>query len=211
MEVMFMRKIQVAPALALASSLILLRPLSLRAEAVLGKAAPDFSLPASDGKTVHLADSRGKVVVLEWYNRRCPFVRKQYGSGNMQRLQQRYTQKGVVWYSICSSAPGKQGYMTAPEAQSDRIKSHVKSTATLLDLDGRVGHLYGAKTTPHMFIIDSQGTLVYKGAIDDHPSTDVSDIPQSKNYVSAALDQVLSGKPVSAPYTDSYGCSVKYK
>lgn len=205
-----MNKVQQVAALAAVSSLVLLRPAGLRAEAIVGKMAPDFLLPASSGQTVRLADSQGKVVVLEWYNRRCPFVRKQYDSGNMQKLQRLYTQKGVIWYSICSSASGKEGSMTAAEAQSDRQKNHLNSAATLLDLDGKVGHLYGAKTTPHMFVIDAKGVLVYKGAIDDRPSTDVADIPGSKNYVAAALDEVLAGIPVSTPYTDSYGCSVKY-
>lgn len=197
-------------ALILGAVLIAAIPAIASAEAVIGKPALDFSLSASDRKTYHLADYRGKTVVLEWFNPRCPFVRKHYDSGNMQKIQERYTQNGVIWLSIDSSAPGKQGYLTPEAAARNRMDYKAKSSATLLDPRGTVGHLYGAKTTPHMFIINPQGVLVYKGAIDDHPSTDISDIAQSKNYVVAALDEIVAGKPVSTPYSDSYGCSVKY-
>ena len=191
---------------------VLLGPSILSEAAVdIGKPAPDFTLPGSDGKTYHLADYRGKFVVLEWFNRDCPFTRKHYDGGNMQNLQAKYTQKGVTWFSICSSAPGKQGYLTLEQAQRDRIAKRVKSTATLLDPDGKVGQLYGAKTTPHMFIINPQGLVIYQGAIDDKPTADQEDIGGSRNYVAQALDEAMAGKPVSMPYSDPYGCSVKYK
>lgn len=176
-----------------------------------GKPAPDFSAKGSDGKAYHLADYKGKFVVLQWYNLDCPFIHKHYDSGNMQKLQDTYGKKGVVWFEIISSAPGAEGYLTADEAQDNRGKSGTKSLATLLDPQGKVGRLYGAKTTPHIFIIGPKGTLIYQGAIDDHNSADAEDIPNSKNYASAALDEALAGKPVSVPSTRPYGCGVKYR
>jgi peroxiredoxin len=176
-----------------------------------GTTAPDFALPATDGKTYHLSDFQGKYVVLEWYNKSCPFIRKHYDSGNMQGLQKTYTQKGVAWLEIASSAPGKEGYMTPQDALSQRIKEKMNSTATLLDPDGKVGRLYGAKTTPHMFVINPKGTLIYAGAIDDHNSAEAEDIPKSRNYVADALDAAMAGKPVTTATTQPYGCSIKYK
>jgi peroxiredoxin len=176
-----------------------------------GQMAPDFTLTASDKKTYHLAEFRGKYVVLEWFNRSCPFVQKHYLSGNMQSLQDTYLKKGVIWFSISSSAPGKEGYMTQEDAVQERIKDKARSTATLLDPMGQTGRAYGAKTTPHMFVINPKGQIVYAGAIDDHPSTDTEDIPKSRNFVAQALDQALAGKPVQTPTTQPYGCSVKYK
>ena len=176
-----------------------------------GKSAPDFVCKGSDGKEYRLADYKGKFVVLQWYNRDCPFIHKHYDSGNMQKLQDAYGKKGVVWFEIISSAPGTEGYLTAAEAQANRGESGTKSLATLLDPEGVVGRLYGAKTTPHMFIIDPNGDLIYQGAIDDHNSTDADDIPQSKNYVALALDQAMAGKPIATPSTRPYGCSVKYR
>jgi alkyl hydroperoxide reductase subunit AhpC len=176
-----------------------------------GKSAPDFVGKGSDGKEYRLADYKGKFVVLQWYNRDCPFIHKHYDSGNMQKLQDTYGKKGVVWFEIISSALGTEGYLTAAEAQANRGESGTKSLATLLDPEGVVGRLYGAKTTPHMFIIDPNGDLIYQGAIDDHNSTDAEDIPQSKNYVALALDQAMAGKPVTTPSTRPYGCSVKYR
>ena len=158
-----------------------------------------------------LADYRGKFVVLQWYNRDCPFIHKHYDSGNMQKLQDIYGKKGVIWFEILSSAPGKEGYMTAAEAQENRGKSGTKSIATLVDPEGTIGKLYAAKSTPHMFVIDPKGILIYQGAIDDHATADASDIPSSKNYVVAALDEAMAGKPVSNPSTRPYGCGVKYK
>src|ERR1017187_8137170 len=176
-----------------------------------GKAAPDFTGKGSDGNAYKLADYKGKFVVLQWYNRDCPFIHKHYDSGNMQKLQEGYGKKGVVWFEIISSAPGTEGYLTAEEAQANRDKSGTKSLATLVDPAGKIGRLYGAKTTPHVFIINPHGDLIYQGAIDDHNSADAEDIPNSKNYVSAALDEALAGKPVSTPSTHPYGCGVKYK
>jgi alkyl hydroperoxide reductase subunit AhpC len=179
-------------------------------EIVVGKPAPAFSLPDPNGKTVSLAEQQGKWVVLEWTNPECPFVRKHYGSGNMQKLQDTYTAKGVVWLSVASSAPGKEGNYPPDQwikVQKDR---NAHPTALLLDPDGRVGRAYGAKTTPHMFVIDPTGTLVYQGAIDDHSSPFEASISGAKNYVAAALDEGMSGKPVSTASTKPYGCSVKY-
>ena len=178
---------------------------------MIGKPAPDFTGKGSDGKSYALADSKGKFVVLEWYNRDCPFIHKHYDSGNMQMLQEKYEKKGVVWFEVLSSAAGNEGYMTADEAQANRVKSATKSVATLLDPDGKIGLLYGAKTTPHMFVVDPKGILIFEGAIDDHNSADAEDIPTSKNYVAMALDEAMAGKPVSTPRTHPYGCSVKYK
>ena len=174
----------------------------------LGKPAPDFTLADQSGKAVKLSDAKGKLVVLEWFNEGCPFVQKHYGSRNMQGLQKRYGSKGVVWYTIVSSREGKQGHLTPAEA-TDRLKA-MSSKAILLDEKGAVGRLYGAKTTPHMFVVDKNGVLVYMGAIDDNPSADPDDIKTSKNFVAAALDESLAGKPVSTPSTRPYGCSVKY-
>ena len=180
------------------------------ASAVVGKAAPAFSLTDMDGKTVKLSDFKGKFVVLEWVNFDCPFVRKHYGSENMQQLQKTYTGKDVVWISICSSAPGKQGHLTGNEAKEATAERGASPTEFLLDPKGVTGKAYGAKTTPHMFVIDPKGKLLYNGAIDDTPSTKVADIPNSKNYVVAALDAALAGKPVENATTKPYGCSVKY-
>ncbi|MFQ6037522.1 MAG: thioredoxin family protein [Candidatus Aminicenantales bacterium] len=180
-------------------------------EAVVGKTAPDFALPDSHGKTHRLSDCAGKIVVLEWLNHGCPFVGKHYRSGNMQELQKTYTGKGIIWFSVISSAPGKQGYCTPEQANTITEEKHAAPTAVLLDPEGTVGKLYGAKTTPHMFIIDKQGILVYNGAIDDIRSTNVEDIPKAKNYVRMALDELLAGKDVTVTTTQPYGCSVKYK
>jgi len=176
-----------------------------------GETAPEFTGTDSNGKTHKLSDYRGKVVVLEWHNQGCPYTKKHYESGNMQSLQKEWTAKGVVWLSVISSAPGAQGYVTAA-AENDYLKRmNAAPTAVLLDPDGNIGHLYAAKTTPHMYIVDPSGALVYNGAIDDHPSTDAGDIPSSKNYVSAALREVTAGKKVTEAATRPYGCSVKYK
>jgi peroxiredoxin len=180
------------------------------AEVSIGKAAPDFTLTDCSGKKVSLSDYKGKVVVLEWVNHGCPFVAKHYGSGNMQKLQADATAKGVVWLSICSSAPGKQGYATPADALKKCTETQSAATAFLLDESGEVGKTYNAKVTPEMYVINANGVLVYHGAIDNKKSTNPGDIAGAKNYVAAALDEVLSGKPVSTPKTDAYGCSVKY-
>ena len=191
------------------SFLLLLLASALAAR--VGEAAPDFTATDSNGKSHHLAEYKGKYVVLEWHNQGCPYTRKHYESGNMQRLQKEWTGKGVVWFTVISSAPGTQGYVTASDENDYVKRMHAVPTAVLLDSDGTVGHLYAAKTTPHMYIIDPKGTLIYNGAIDDHPTSDPADIPNSKNYVSTALEQVMSGKPVTDAATRPYGCSVKYK
>jgi len=176
-----------------------------------GETAPDFQLTDINGKTHSLADFKGKYVVLEWVNYGCPFVRKQYDSKNMQSLQKEYTAKGVTWLSICSSAPGKQGNMSADEWKKASTERGAKSTAILLDADGKVGHLYGAKTTPDMWVINPEGKVIYSGAIDSIPSPDPADIAKATNYVKAALDSSMAGKPVATTETRSYGCSVKYE
>lgn len=176
-----------------------------------GQPAPDFSLQDINGKPVSLAKLRDKVVVLEWINHGCPFVKKHYDSGNMQALQKEFTAKGVQWLSICSSAEGKQGHMKAVEWRKVAKEKGGAATAILLDDWGKVGTLYGAKTTPHMFIIDPKGILIYQGAIDDTPSADPADVKGAVNYVRSALDEALAGKPVSTSTTKPYGCGVKYK
>lgn len=175
-----------------------------------GKPAPDFTLPGADGQNHALAAYKGKYVVLEWTNHDCPFVKKHYSGGAMQATQKKYTGKGVVWLQIISSAPGKQGYLSAAQANEVNKAQGTAATATLLDPDGKVGKLYGAQTTPHMYVIAPDGKLIYQGAIDDKQSTNPADIATSKNYVAAALDEAMAGKAVSQPVTKSYGCSVKY-
>jgi len=180
------------------------------AEATIGKTAPDFSLTGADGKTHALADYKGKFIVLEWTNPQCPFVHKFYDSGTMQKLQKEETGKGVVWLRINSSAQGQEGYQSVADLASYVEKKHVAATESLIDQSGKVGHTYGARTTPHMFVIDKSGNLIYAGGIDDTPSADVSDISTAKNYVTAALDEAMAGKPVTTPTSQPYGCSVKY-
>src|SRR5689334_2248461 len=175
-----------------------------------GDPAPGFTAVDSNGKQQRLSDYKGKYVVLEWHNQGCPYTKKHYESGNMQKLQKEWTAKGVVWLTVISSAPGKQGFVT-PAQENDYLKSqNAAPTAVLMDPAGTLGHLYDAKTTPHMFIIDPQGKLIYQGAIDDRPSTDQADIAGAKNYVNAALTEAMSGKPVTEAATRPYGCSVKY-
>ncbi|MFY9643255.1 MAG: thioredoxin family protein [Rhodomicrobium sp.] len=175
-----------------------------------GRPAPDFSAVDSNGKTLKLSDFRGKIVVLEWTNDGCPYVKKHYGSGNMQSLQKDAAAKGAVWLTIISSAPGKQGYVDGPAANELTKSRGAEPTAVLLDPEGAIGHLYDARTTPHMFIVNKDGTLVYMGGIDDKPTSNLDDIQGAKNYVRAALDEVLAGKPVTEAITRPYGCSVKY-
>lgn len=182
----------------------------VRAEAIVGQAAPDFSLTDTHGQAHTLSAQRGKFVVLEWTNYECPFVRKHYGSGNMQKLQKQYAGRGVVWFSVNSSVPGKQGNFTSEKWNELIGEMGAAPAAVLLDPDGEAGKLYGAQTTPHMFVVNPDGVLIYQGAIDDIPGTDPSDIPKAKNFVQAALDEAMAGKPVSVPAAKSYGCSVKY-
>ncbi|PYX82979.1 MAG: thioredoxin family protein [Acidobacteria bacterium] len=175
-----------------------------------GESAPDFQAIDSNGLQQKLSQYRGKFVVLEWHNNGCPYTRKHYESGNMQQLQKEWTGKGVVWFTVISSAPGQQGYVTA-ERENDYLKQMKASpTAALLDPQGEVGRLYSAKTTPHMFVINPAGVLIYDGAIDDKATTDQADIASARNYVSQVLQEATAGKPVSTATTRPYGCSVKY-
>ncbi len=176
-----------------------------------GTTAPDFSLTDSKGKTQSVSQYKGKYVVLEWFNPDCPFVKKHYGSGNMQKLQEEFTAKGVVWLSIDSSAPGLEGNLTAEQAEKKIAEWKTKQTALVLDPDGKAGRSYGAKNTPHMFVINPEGKIVYEGAIDSKATPNPSDIAGSTNYVKVALEESLAGKTVSNANTKPYGCSVKYK
>ena len=178
--------------------------------AEVGSPAPDFHAQDTHGAVQTLAQYKGKFVVLEWHNRECPYTRKHYESGNMERLQKEWTTKGVVWFTVISSAPGQQGYMTAAEENAYVKQVGASPTAVLLDPTGQLGHLYGAKTTPHMFVISPAGVLIYDGAIDDKPTTDQADLVNAKNYVSQALESAMAGKPVATPVSRPYGCSVKY-
>lgn len=196
---------------ALLALAVVLSPAPSDAAAKAGKAAPAFTAEDSSGKSVSLSDFKGKTVVLEWLNKGCPYVKKHYGSGNMQRLQKEWTAKGVVWLSVVSSAEGKQGFVTGPEADADAKASGAAPTAVLLDPSGKVGRLYGAKTTPHMFVIDGAGVVRYAGAIDSDSSADPAAVASAENYVSGALAAVLAGKPVRKASTKPYGCSVKYQ
>lgn len=175
-----------------------------------GGPAPEFEATDSNGRTHQLSEYRGKYLVLEWHNNGCPYTRKHYESGNMQRLQKEWTSRGVIWFTVISSAPGQQGYVTAQEENEYMKRMNAVPTAALLDPQGDVGRLYAAKTTPHMFIIDPDGVLIYDGAIDSKATTDKSDIATATNYVSQALDEAMAGKPVSTPTSRPYGCSVKY-
>jgi peroxiredoxin len=175
-----------------------------------GERAPDFTATDSNGRVHKLSEYQDKFVVLEWTNRGCPYTQKHYNSGNMQRLQREWTSRGVIWLTVISSAPGKQGYVKAAEENAYVKQVNAAPTAVLLDPTGVLGHLYDAKTTPHMFIIDTKGILIYNGAIDDRPTTDLADVNGARNYLSLALEEATSGKAVSAPTTRPYGCSVKY-
>jgi len=184
---------------------------TLSAAAVkVGDPAPDFTGTDSHGQQVKLSEYRGKFVVLEWTNNGCPYTKKHYNSGNMQSLQKEWTARGVVWLTILSSAPGEQGFMTAPEENAYITKVHADPTAAILDPKGSIGREYDARTTPHMFVIDPSGKLIYAGAIDDHATPDPDDIKSSKNYVSEALSDAMAGKPIAVSSTRPYGCSVKY-
>lgn len=178
--------------------------------AELGEPAPNFRLLDSNGNSHDLADFRGEPVVLEWINHGCPFVVKHYSGGNMQALQEQYTAEGVTWLAICSSAPGKQGHMSADGWNSTIAEKGMNATAVLIDETGVIGKAYNARTTPNMFVIDAEGTLVYAGAIDDNSSPNSADIATSTNYVAETLDLLVSGNDVEPSATKPYGCSVKY-
>ena len=177
---------------------------------VQAKTAPNFTTTDIHGNTFNLEDHRGKIVVLEWTNHQCPFVVKHYKTQNMQKAQKQATDKGVVWVSIVSSAPGKQGNVTAQEAMAIEKDAGAHATTRILDPSGEIGRLYDAKTTPHMFVIDVDGKIAYAGAIDDNPSPAHDTVEGAKNYVLAAIDALTSGQPVETAQTAPYGCSVKY-
>ncbi len=175
-----------------------------------GKPAPDFSLSDVDGNARSLSEFKGKFVVLEWVNHDCPFVKKHYDQGHMQALQAKYAEKGVIWLSINSSAQGKQGHYSPEEWKNLQAEKKSAASATLLDADGQVGKLYGAQTTPHMYIVNPDGNLIYQGAIDSIKSTNSEDIALAENYVDSALTEAMNGELVSTPTSKAYGCSVKY-
>lgn len=175
-----------------------------------GEPAPDFSAVDTRGVSQTLSAYRGKTVVLEWTNHECPYVSKHYGSGNMQRQQAAATEHGVVWLSIISSAPGQQGHVSPREAEQLTGQRNAHPSAVLLDSDGQVGRLYGAKTTPHMYVVDAQGTLRYMGGIDSVPTANPADIEHATQYVEVALAELAAGQPVTTPVSRPYGCSVKY-
>lgn len=194
--------------LLLCCSLVLALPAQASVE--VGKPAPDFSGIDSHGKTQTLSQYKGKTVILEWTNHDCPYVRKHYNSGNMQALQKDATAKGIIWLSIISSAPGKQGHVSAQQANELSKSRNAAPTAVILDETSDIGRLYGAKTTPHMYIINPAGDLVYMGGIDNIPTSDEADIAKATNYVKVALQDLADGKPIADNVTRPYGCSVKY-
>ena len=189
----------------------LLLPALSHAVAVPGQPAPDFTETDAAGHDHSLGDYEGEWLVLEWFNKDCPYVKKHYGSGNMQSLQQKYGERGVKWLTVISSAQGKQGHLTPAAALKEAEAHNLSASAPfLLDEDGTMGRAYGAKTTPHMFVINPEGEVVYAGAIDDNDSANPAVIPKSFNYVTAALDSAMAGEEVDIPSTQAYGCTVKY-
>lgn len=197
------RRTLIAAALALAAG-------AAFGNAAVGQPAPAFTATDTNGKAVSLADFKGRHVVLEWVNPGCPYVVKHYGSGNMQGTQREAAAKGVVWLSVNSTAADARDFLKPAEMAAWMQQQKAAATATLMDADGKVGRAYGARTTPHMYIIDPAGKLVYAGAIDSIPSGRVADIANATNHVKVALAESLAGKPVSTPVTRPYGCSVKY-
>ncbi|MFI5030324.1 MAG: redoxin domain-containing protein [Reyranellales bacterium] len=196
--------------LLLGSAALALAPVTVFAASDLGKPAPAFSASDSNGKAWSLDALKGKIVVLETTNRDCPYVGKHYRAGNMQAQQREAAAKGVVWLTVAASAPGEQGFVTASEANDTVKKNGAAPAAVLLDPKSRIARAYGATVTPHLYVIDASGVLVYKGGIDSIPSSNVNDIPKAKQYVRVALDEVLAGKPVSDASTRPYGCTLKY-
>lgn len=194
-----------------AAAAALLFALSLVGHAAkVGEPAPAFKGTDTRGKVHALSDFKGRFVVLEWHNQGCPYVKKHYASGNMQRLQKEWTGKGVVWLTVISSAAGTQGHVTPEQADTYVRDQQAAPTAVILDPSGEIGRAYGARTTPHMIVIDPAGRLIYDGAIDDKPTTDLADVGPAQNYVSAALAAAMAGKPVATAATKPYGCAVKY-
>jgi hypothetical protein len=175
-----------------------------------GKVAPEFKAVDTNGKTHALSQYRGKWVVLEWLNHQCPYVRKHYDNKVMQALQKKYVDKGVVWLSVVSSAPGNQGHFSNEKANELTKEKGASPSAVLIDESGTVGRMYDARTTPHMFVVNPQGMLVYMGGIDDKPSARASDLQGARPHVDMALQEAMAGKPVSVPTSQPYGCNVKY-
>jgi peroxiredoxin len=208
---MFSKTVRAVSGLIAASAVTLaLGATPAGAEPATGKPAPDFIGTDTQGKAYRLSEFKGKRVILEWTNHDCPFVGKHYGAGNMQATQKDARAKGAVWLSVISSAPGTQGHVSPAEADELTKTRGAEPNAVLLDPEGKIGRLYGAVTTPHMFIIDTDGKLVYKGAIDSIRSSDTDDIPRAVNYVKQAMTQLVAGQPVSPAGSRPYGCSVKY-
>ncbi len=201
-----MRTSLVASAIALA---VAAAPITIQASRV-GAPAPDFRGTDTKGTVHSLSDFQGKWVVLEWHNEGCPYVKKHYGGQNMQKLQQEWTSRGVVWLTVLSSAEGQQGHMAAAQADAYFAAQKAAQTAILLDASGEIGRLYDAKTTPHMFVVNPEGVLVYNGAIDDKPTSDLADLAGATNFVSAALADGMAGKPVTTATSRPYGCGIKY-
>jgi len=197
-------------ATAAAFSASLLAASAATAAPEVGKPAPDFTGTDTAGKTWALAELKGKPVILEWTNHDCPYVVKHYESGNMQALQREATDAGYVWLSVISSAPGKQGHVSGKRADELTETREAAPTSVLLDAEGTIGKAYGARTTPHMFVIDEAGTLVYMGGIDDKPTTRLADVEGAENYVRLAMADLAAGQPVGKAVTRPYGCSVKY-
>lgn len=190
--------------------LAILAPQQALAMPAIGEPAPAFRVKDADGRTRSLADFAGKVVVLEWTSSDCPYCGKHYGSGNMQALQKNAVRDGVAWLTVSSSAPGREGYFTPKIARAWRAKVGSHATAILLDSDGVVGRAYGARATPHMFVIDGTGRVVYMGGIDDRPYSDPASLKGAKTYVANALADLKAGRPVAEPVSAPYGCSVRY-
>jgi peroxiredoxin len=180
------------------------------AQALIGAAAPAFTLTDSNGRNLSLADFKGKTVVLEWTSHECPYVGKHYRGNNMQALQKKWTGQGVVWLSVISSAPGQPGYVSPQQANKLTTDRDAAPTALLFDPTGKVGRAYGARTTPHMYVINGEGALVYKGGIDDQPTARLQDLKTARNFVDQALSEISQGKPVSVTASRAYGCSIKY-
>jgi peroxiredoxin len=189
---------------------LVLAAAAAQAAVKVGEPAPGFTLTGADGKAYALADFKGRYVVLEWTNHDCPFVKKHYNSGNMQSQQKELTGKGAAWLTVISSAPGKQGHVDAARANELTQSRKAAPTAVLFDPSGDTGRAYGARTTPHMYLVAPDGTLIYMGGIDSVPSSDADDIAGAKQYVKVALAEAMAGKPVTDASTKPYGCSVKY-
>ena len=198
-------------ALCLAASATLLAPFCAGAAPAVGQKAPEFTLTDTAGKTVKLSDFRGKHVVLEWNNPGCPYVRRHYDSANMQALQKEVTGKNVVWLAVNSTADSHPDYLAPAQLGRWMVQQKASPTATLMDEDGSVGKAYGARTTPHMYMVDPKGTLVYAGGIDDKPYARAEDQKTATNYVRQGVNEALAGKALSKSVTAPYGCSVKYK